>query len=140
MNDGTTTYQFDSVHVKAWRNGWQRTPWSGKEVFGAMVHFTRGTDEYFVQFYGSIHEAARGEQADLREAVAMAAGELAWYHNDPEEFTRLLLDGVNAGNFSEKRDIIERFEEAEAIAGALADWLEASRFDDFEEWFEGLPS
>ena len=126
------TYAMGEVVVSVWDAGWQRQPWSGAEVHGARVELTWGVYEYGpVMFYDSIANADAGESVNLREAAGTVADELASFAADPDEFIRMILEDVDADNFDEKREAIDKLRGSESIGVYLL-----TLSDGDGEWFE----
>ena len=143
MPNDKTRYTFGAVEVEVWDTGWQLSPFSGSEVFGATAHFAVMTvppTEYFGKFYGSIHDAAEGNHPDVREVVAMIADELIWFDYDPDELISMILEDVSADTFDEKREAIDKLRASRPIAIGLERWLDGESYDHFEEWAEQAAS
>ncbi len=120
------------VTLEAWDAGWQRAPWGGADVHGARVIVHSDDNDYGpVMFYDSLYNAERGESVNLREAAASVADELTSFAADPDEFIRMILEGVDADNFDEKREAIDKLRDSEPIGDYLL-----TLSDGDGEWFE----
>ena len=136
MPNDKEIFTFGSVTVDAWPTGWQKSPHTDGEVFGATAHFMRGPSEYFGRYYGSTHDAEHGVHPVLADVVAAVADDLVSFDNDPDEFISMILEGITADTFNEKAKMIHNLEKSTFIAGELSRWLEDSDFETFEEWGE----
>ncbi len=133
MPNDVETYTMGKVTLEAWDAGWQRAPWGGaSDVHAARVIVSRAGVVYGpVMFYDSIHNAENDVSLNLREAAAMVADELASFAADPDEFIRMILEGVNADSFDKKRDVIDKLRASEPIGAYLL-----TLSDGDGEWFE----